>query len=208
MEKINIIFTIIDVIASVALAILAVLISKRIHDNEKKDSITTKTISCLTSLFVEYKKTMCLINEALKQGKELISFLHGKEKEDLYIFNEIYYSEKYNALREVHYFFELIGSLIKQDNIQKNTFWQYFSFPIEFFMETAKLRTYIKEKNCLPSYAKNFCFMFLYYNDWRNQNNMDWIVNGKKRRFSDEELIEYTGDFYYLFKKEIEKKRK
>jgi hypothetical protein len=135
------------------------------HRNRKKENVVTKTMICLTDLFPYYKDVMKEINEALTAAKSLEKYLEDcEDRKDFSHFNEEYYSVKYFSLLDVHYFFELLGTLLRQKEINKNTVHHYFSFPIEFFIKTENMRKLIHANNCLPSYAENFCWIFLFYN--------------------------------------------
>jgi len=191
--------------ATVAVAIFAVMIHKWIHQNEKNDSITSKTISCLIGLFPEYKETMKKINNALEEAKELKKFL-GDCENNFSEFNNNYYSPKYDNFRDVHYFFEMLGSLVTQKEINRHTFWHYFTFPLDYFMKTRDLRMIIIENNCLPTYAQNFCRLFIFYNEKRKKDGEKWVVNGKTYDpFDEEDVLYYTGE---ISKKLYKKNRK
>jgi hypothetical protein len=194
------ILKILQVVSTVVIAICTTLILLWIHRNEKKDSTTAKTIACLTGLFTEYKAVMGKINNALTVSDDLFKFLKECETNDSFAeFNKVYYSEKYNDFREVHYFFELIGTMIHQEEINKYAVWHYFSFPIEFFMKTVNIRYLIILNKCLPSYAENFCLMFRFYNDEKRRNGNKWIENGKSFDLDAKEVVYYSCG--YKFKK-------
>ena len=196
------IITIIDVVATIILTISVIILTTRIHKNETKGSITSKTISCLTSLYDEYKKTMGNINEALEQAEKIKIFLQEYKESNFSDFNEFYYSDKNKKFRNVHYFFELLGTLIKQSLVERETFWDYFTFPLDYFRKTKDVRILIWEKKCLPTYAENFCWLFEYYYDYNVQNNGGmWVSNGEKFSIEINEVKELTGPFYNKFKK-------
>jgi hypothetical protein len=197
----------IEIACSVVLAVSAIIITMLIHRYEKNDNIETKTISSLTCLFSEYKDTMKIINKALEEAKNLEMYLlKCKKKGNFSDFNKKYFSSEYDCFRDVHYFYELLGSLLSKKEIVRHTFWHYFMFPIEFFLKTINIRTIIWGNNCLPSYAENFCSMFIYYNTERQKDKCYWIVNGKKLDFDDDKVKYYTGPFYDL--KKVSKKDK
>jgi len=185
-------------VISIILAFIAVNISIWIYKSKKKDSKTTKTMTCLTDLFPYYKEAMKNINKAFKESKNLEKYLNNcKLKEDFSKFNKEYYSEKYDCLREVHYFFELLGTIIRKNEIDRSTAWYYFIFPIEYFIETKNIRDDIMNYFCLPSYGENFCWLFKFYNDFRNKYNKKWFINGEEISFNDKEAKEYYKNFNF-----------
>jgi hypothetical protein len=182
------------IIETVFMGLLSILLSIIAYRNGKKDSMTSKTMTCLTELFSDYKDVMKKINKALILSEKLRKYLKKcKAKgDDFSDFNKVYYDKKYDTFRDVHYFFELLGTLIRQKEINKNTVWHCFSFPIEFFMMTKDIRDIIKNKHCLPAYAENFIWMFLFYDARRKEKKEKWIINGKEEYFLDEEIKEYS----------------
>ena len=198
----DLIALIINIFSSVVLAILGVVISIIFHRKQAEDSKTAKTVTCLTVLYPEYKKIMKKIYSALKEAKKLKKYLEKcKENQCFASFNKKYYSKNYNSLRKVHYFFELIGVLARQDAISKNTLWHYFSFPLEYFIKTKDIRKLIWDNYCLPSYGENFCRLFVMYNDARKKAGMKWICNGKKiKPFNEAKVIEFTGNYNKFIK--------
>ena len=74
-QLIHSIAEIIGIIATIALTLLAVRLSILFHKNTNTDSITTKTISCLTGLLPEYRETMGILNEAYAESQELEKYL-------------------------------------------------------------------------------------------------------------------------------------
>jgi hypothetical protein len=119
MENFGLMNFIIDVLGVVFSGILAFFAIIWIYRNQNNDSVTSKTISCLTDIFPEYKETMKKINDALESSKKLVQYFEKceQEKRNFSDFNKEYYSEKYDSLRDVHYFFELLGSLIRQKKL-------------------------------------------------------------------------------------------
>ena len=185
--------------------VISVLLTILIYQNERKGGKTSKTMSCLTELFSHYKDTMKKINQALEESKELEQYLKDcSQKNEFKDFNDVYYSPKYDTFRDVHYFFELLGSLTREDEIDQFTVWHYFSFPIDYFLKTKNIRYLITLHNCLPSYGENFCCLFLFYNDRRVKNGIPWIANGEDFILSVEQAIELSGG--YQFKKEEKRK--
>jgi hypothetical protein len=187
------------IIETVFMSFFSVFLSIIVYRTGKKDSITSKTMTCLTDLFSDYKDTMKKINEALNLSEELRNYLKEcKDKGGVFSdFNKVYYDKKYDAFRDVHYFFELLGTLIRQKEINKNTVWHCFSFPIEFFMAAKDIRDTIKNKKCLPGYAENFIWMFLFYDDRRKEKKEKWIINGEEKYFTDKEIEEYSCGYEF-----------
>jgi hypothetical protein len=192
------------ILSGVVASCIVIVSNLIIHRKQINDSITSKTISCLTGLFSEYKEVMKKIDKALGEAKTLELYLKEYEKKEenrFSDFNKEYYSEKYANYREVHYFFELLGSLAIQKEIGKSTFWNYFTFPIDYFLKTKVTRELIRKNNCLPSHAESFCWLFAFYNDHRRKNKEKWISNGKALNvFRDCEVENYTGSKYREFR--------
>jgi len=206
LQSIHAIADILGIVATIILTLLAIKLSKQFNRISNRDSITAKTISCLTNLLDEYKKAMNLLSEAYLQSQELLDFmLKGIKNNNLSEFNKEYYLEKYQSFRQVHYFFELLGSLMKQNEIEKETFWQYFTFPIEYFQKTRDLRMLITDKKCLPSYAESFCWLFVYYNEWRKKHKIEWYINGEGVEFNDYKASDLVGKNYKEYKEQCEK---
>jgi len=215
MEKINLIVNIIGVlftgVFAVALAAFAIRMKKWIYGNEKNDSITAKTITCIINLFPKYKKTMKMLNNGLNESKELEKYLNEcKLKNNFSTFNSVYYSPAYDNFRDVHYFFEMLGSLSNQHEVNKETFWRFFSFPIAYYMETRNVRILIRENNCLPSYADNFNWLFMFYNHKRKNSRKKWIFNGNAREpFEGDDITYYVGkDFNKFDETKLEQEEK
>jgi len=117
-----------------------------------------------------------------------------------------YYSGKYENFRRVHYFFEMLGSLMNQNEVRKETFWRFFSFPIDYFIKTRNVRMIISDQKCLPSYAENFCWLFVYYNEYRKKYNKKWILNGEyKDVFNDYDASFLIFRNYKEYKEQCEK---
>jgi hypothetical protein len=162
---------------SLTFSIVAITVSIVTFLHVKKDSSTSKTISCLTEFFPEYKKVMSNIDKALSESEELFAYLDKKDFSD---FNKVYYSEKYKTFRKVGYFYELLGTMVRQNEINKEFVLYYFSFPIEFFRKTKKIRDIITGENCLPDYWGSFCYLCAFYNEEKKSNDVGgWIVNGE-----------------------------
>ena len=184
---------IVDTLLTIALIIITIILSVTVHKFQKKDSKTSKTMTCLTDLFPEYKETMLKIPAALKESKELKKYLcECLNNKDFSTFNETYYSPNYKNFLDVHYFFELLGTLIREEEIDKYAVLHYFSFPIEYFMETKDIRNLITINKCLPSYAENFCCLFLLYDTQKKEKRKPWIKNGEAFFFTKEETEEYA----------------
>ena len=187
----------VDTALTTALIIITIILSVMIHKFQKKDSKTAKTMTCLTELFAEYKATMNKIPKALTESKKLKNYLSECINTNFADFNEVYYSDEYNNFRDVHYFFELLGTLIRVEEIDKFAVWHYFSFPIEYFMETKDIRQLITTNNCLPSYAENFCCLFLFYDKHKKKNDKPWIKNGERFFFTEDQVKEYSGGYSF-----------
>lgn len=189
------------VLSGIVASCIVILSNMIIHRKQINDSITSKTISCLTGLFSDYKKVMRKTNKALKEAKKLEGYIKDcKQNNNFSNFNKNYYSKKYDNFREFHYFFELLGSLASQKEIRKSAFWHYFTFPIEYFMKTKNTRELIRNNNCLPSHAESFCWLFAFYNNQKRIHKEGWIVNGGARcAFSNNEVKKFTGCRYKEF---------
>ena len=181
METLQIIFGMLNIL------IPGVLITIWIHLSEKKDSSTSKTLTCLTDLFSEYKNVMRNINTALAESEKLYEYLKQGNFSD---FNKVYYSKEYETYREVGYFFELLGTLVKLNEINRRSVVHCFSFPIEFFMKTKGIRDIIRQKKCLPDYWGNFRYLCAFYNGVKKSTDKGWVVNGEIVNLSEEELKE------------------
>jgi hypothetical protein len=183
---------IIETILSVGLTSSAIYISVLIYKNERIANKTSETTDCLTDLFSEYKETMKKLNKALELSKELEKYLEECiRRDDFSDFNKEYYSPKYDPLRDVHYFFELLGAMVKNGEISEYAVQHYFSFPIEYFMETKNMRSLIENYNCLPSYGENFCRLFVMYDSSKRERGKQWIKNGKGFTLSKDEAKDY-----------------
>ena len=196
-DKFELIKFIVGTGLSITLIVVTIRLSMKIREFKKKDSLIEKTMTCLTDLFAEYKETMKKTPEALTESKKLKNYLSECIKTGFDKFNEVYYSCEYDNLREVHYFFELLGTLIRQREIDEFAVWHYFSFPIEYFMETYDIRKMITTNNCLPSYAENFCCLFLFYDEHKKKDKQPWIKNGKRFFLTEDEVKEYSGGYKY-----------
>jgi hypothetical protein len=182
---------------SLSISLGAIVVSIIAYMHVKKDSSTSKTISCLTDLFSEYKMVMRNINTALLESEELLKYL---EKKDFSDFNKVYYSGEYKTFREVGYFYELLGTMTSQNEINKESVLHCFSFPIEFFRKTKKIRDIITGEKCLPAYWENFQYLCALYNAIKEKNgDGGWIVNGKLVQLSPEEKEELP----HLDKKDV-----
>jgi hypothetical protein len=168
-----------------------------VYKYQKKDSKTTKTMTCLTYLFSDYKETMKKIPAALTEAKELKKYLSECINTNFSHFNEVYYSKNYDNVRDVHYFFELVGSLIRAEEIERHAVWHYFSFPIEYFMETKDIRNLITTNKCLPSYGENFCSLFSFYDKEKKKSKKPWIKNGEAFFLTEEEVKEYSCGYEF-----------
>ena len=181
-----------------AAAVLAMIVSIITILRQVKDNKTSKTMICLTELFPAYKEVMKNISKALDESRILLQYLEDcKAKNNGFSdFNSNYYSPKYDNFRDTHYFFELLGVLARQAEVNKIKIWRYFTFPIEYFIKTKNIREMIWDNDCLPSYAENFCQLFIMYNTFRKKHGIKWIYNGKKEEpFDDNGVKELTGDF-------------
>jgi hypothetical protein len=181
MENLHIILELLNIL------IPGIILSIWIHISGKKDSTTSKTTACLIDLFSEYKSTMSNINKALKESEKLYSCL---EKGEFSSFNEFYYTEEYKNFREVGYFYELLGTMTRRNEIQEESVVHFFSFPIEFFRKTKKIRDIIREKNYLPDYWNNFCYLCALYNAAKKYTTGGWVVNGEIIVLSEAEMKE------------------
>jgi len=199
---------------AIILSIIAIIISVFIFIFEKKTKKTLEALSLLPDFFFEYKRVMSKINEAIIASDKLKVFLNECEKKnDFSEFNKVYFSEDYKVFRDVHYFFELLGSMFRKKEINRNTVWQYFAFPLEFFLKTRDIRCIINKNNCLSTYAENIIWLFLFYDDIvkKSKNNKfskikyNWALNGETINFNDNILCEYIckyecHEFKYLRK--------
>jgi hypothetical protein len=207
-ESVEPILKILDILFS---GVVIAIISIWIHKSEKKDNSTLKTMSGLTDLFSKYKKTMRNINTALAESEELYKKLSVcLENEDFSGFNKLYYTDEYKKFREAGYFFEMLGTMVKRNEIDPVSVIHCFSFPIEFFRKTKKIRDIIREKNCLPDYWANFRYLCAYYNGAKISTARGWIVNGEIILLSDKELEELPviDEKYFRYWRRLAKKKK
>ncbi|MDR1903637.1 MAG: hypothetical protein LBQ88_15330 [Treponema sp.] len=182
MDKLQIMLSAINIL------IPGIILSIWIHKSGKKDNAMSKTMACLIDLFSEYKKTMRNINKALAESKKLYVYLKQGKFSD---FNKVYYTKEYETFREVGYFFELLGTMVRRNEIQSESVIHFFSFPIEFFRNTKKIRDIIRKNNCLPDYWNNFCYLCALYNEVKMIYTVrGWTVNGEIVLLSPEELEE------------------
>jgi len=200
-----------DVIA-IILSIIAIIISVFVFIYEKKDRKTLEALSLLPNFFSEYKDVMSKINEALIASDKLKVFLNDCVKKNNFSeFNKVYFSEDYKTFRDVHYFFELLGAMFRKKEINRNTVWKYFAFPLEFFIKTRDIRCIINKNNCLPTYAENLIWLFLFYDNIVKKSKIsrfskieyNWALNGEIINFDDNVLCEYIckykwHEFKYL----------
>jgi hypothetical protein len=175
------------ILQAINILVPGVILTIWIYLSGKKDNTTTKTTACLTDLFPEYKKTMSNINKATEEAEKLYDNLM---KGGFSNFNEFYYTDEYKNFRETGYFFELIGTMVRRNEIQAESVVHCFSFPIEFFRRTKKIRDIISGKNYLPDYWNNFCYLCALYNAAKKFIIGGWIVNGEIIVLSESEMEE------------------
>lgn len=117
------------------------------------------TLVNLDLLRKEETKVRKKIHKSDDEIKELTNFLVKNPKLSQESFFSIYGKKKYKYIRQIGYFYEYLGIIVKKRAIKFSVIFSLFSFPDEFWNETELFRNIVIHKVGIPDFWENFSYL-------------------------------------------------
>lgn len=85
-------------------------------------------------------------------------------------FFNIYGKKKYKYIRQIGYFYEYLGIIVKKRAIKFSVIFSLFSFPDEFWEQTETFRSIVIHKVGIPDFWENFSYLQKKYKKRRKRS--------------------------------------
>jgi anthranilate/para-aminobenzoate synthase component I len=159
----------IQAISSLITLLIVVYFSRQ----EKKRDMSAITIK---ELFDQYKIVISSIDKATIELTDLIKKI--KKRKNDFDFNKLYFSDKYTNLRNLGFFYEMIGTMANEKVLKFESIFSYFIFPYEFFQKSTALIELISKERLIPDFWIGFINLFIMYDNKKIKTDIAWKING------------------------------
>lgn len=99
------------------------------------------------------------IHKSKKSLKQLTTILGKKQKLSQQDFFNIYSKKEYKYIRQIGYFYEYLGIIVRKKAIKLSLIFSLFSFPDEFWEQAESFRSIVIHKVGISDFWENFWYL-------------------------------------------------